>query len=49
MTQVEKNITIPQKPNFTSPPLIEKQTPRCPPIVDIKSADELIPYLDAVA
>ncbi|SMQ72119.1 hypothetical protein SAMN05444673_2110 [Bacillus sp. OV166] len=49
MTQIEKSTTLPQKPNFTSPPLIEKQTPRCPPMVDIKSAEELIPYLDAVA
>jgi len=50
MTQIEKSdSTIPKKPTFKSPPLIEKQTPRCPPMVDIKSAEELIPYLDAVA
>ncbi|SDH21703.1 Leucyl aminopeptidase (aminopeptidase T) [Alteribacillus persepolensis] len=41
--------SIKGKPSFTSPPLIEKTPPRCPPMVDIKSADDLIPYLDEVA
>ena len=49
MIKDEKNTSKLAKPNFTSPPLINKQTPRCPPMIDINSAEELIPYLDAVA
>ncbi|NTZ17990.1 hypothetical protein EXW96_10545 [Paenibacillus sp. JMULE4] len=37
------------KPNFTTPPLIEKYPPRCPPFVEVKSVDDLLPYLDEVA
>src|SRR4051794_4055919 len=51
MTQKITDTTLPLqgKPNFKSPPLIDKSPPRCPPMVDINSAEDLVPYLDAVA
>jgi hypothetical protein len=39
----------PIKPAFERPPLVESRPPRCPPMLDITHADQLLPYLDAVA
>jgi hypothetical protein len=41
--------SLPFKPAFQRPPLIESRPPRCPPMLDITHADQLLPYLDAVA
>ena len=40
---------LPAAPQFDSPPLLAKRPPRCPPMVEITHADQLLPYLDAVA
>jgi len=40
---------LPGKPKYVTPPLLGKVSPRCPPMVEIKSADELLPFLDEVA
>ena len=37
------------KPQFESPPLIGKRPPRCPPYIEVTSADALLPYLEQVA
>jgi hypothetical protein len=36
-------------PAFSQPPLMQSVPPRCPPMVEINNADQLMPYLDAVA
>jgi hypothetical protein len=40
---------IPGLPRFNRPPLIDKCPPRCPPMVNIDSAEQLLPYLEEVA
>ena len=37
------------KPYFEAPPLLEKRPPRCPPYIEISSAEALLPYLEQVA
>ncbi len=36
-------------PHYDTPPLIGSRKPRCPPFVDIKTSDQLLPYLEHVA
>lgn len=37
------------RPRFETPPLIGTRPPRCPPFVEVNSADQLLPYLEHVA
>ena len=39
----------PSVPKFASPPLLAKRPPRCPPMLEITTSDQLLPYLDVVA
>ena len=36
-------------PKYKTPPLIGVRPPRCPPFVEVKSSDQLLPYLEHVA
>src|SRR5262245_59872098 len=36
-------------PTYVQPPLMAKRPPRCPPMLEITSSDQLLPSLDAVA
>ena len=36
-------------PKFDEPPLLGQKMPRCPPYIEVESADHLLPYLDVVA
>ncbi|MCV0394322.1 MAG: hypothetical protein K5872_13595 [Rhizobiaceae bacterium] len=36
-------------PTFESPPLSATRPPRCPPFLEVKSSDQLLPYLEHVA
>lgn len=36
-------------PSYPVPPLLGTRPPRCPPFVEIKNSDQLLPYLEHVA
>ena len=41
--------TIRGFPEFSTPPLLGEVPPRCPPYIEVESADHLLPYLEVVA
>lgn len=47
MMQQEKEMK--GKPNYKTPPLIDKVKPVCPPFIEIEKPEDLVPYIEAVA
>ena len=42
-------MTTVERPQFDAPPLLNKRPPRCPPYIEVGSAEALLPYLEQVS